>query len=178
MTELISSSYLEVMKQTHKKYKFGATAKTSKIQGYISNILQKEGYTEMLDYGAGRCDLERALAEKGIKVTSYEPANEDLIHNNIPHDFVVCIDVLEHIEPDLLENVLQDLHRVTLVKGLFTIHLRKAKKVLPDGRNAHLIVESSGWWLEKLRPYFKIDKRAVEEGHYLDVVVRPRNLQD
>ena len=178
MTELISSSYLEAMKETHKKYKFGATAKTPKIQGYISNILKKDGYKDLLDYGAGRCYLETSMRKDGIKVTSYEPANEKLVHNNIPHNFVVCIDVLEHIEPDLLDNVLQDLHRVTLEKGLFTISLKKAKKVLPDGRNAHLIIESSEWWLQKLKPYFTILNKTVEEGQFLDVVVRPKNLQD
>ena len=34
-------------------------------------------------------------------------------------DLVCCIDVLEHIEPDLLDNVLDDLARITLKHGFF-----------------------------------------------------------
>ena len=39
-----------------------------------------------------------------------------------PCAFVVCIDVLEHIEPELLGNVLDDLQRVTAGLGVFTVH--------------------------------------------------------
>jgi hypothetical protein len=54
---------------------------------------------------------------------------------------VACIDVLEHIEPKLLENVLDDLQRVTREIGFFTVSTVLAEKTLADGRNAHLIVE-------------------------------------
>jgi hypothetical protein len=52
--------------------------------------------------------------------------------------------------------VLEDLKRVTLRRGLFSVCLRAAKKTLPDGRNAHLIVESPEWWRERIARHFKI----------------------
>jgi hypothetical protein len=37
-----------------------------------------------------------------------------------------------------------------IVAGWFRIACYPAKKHLPDGRNAHLIVESPAWWREQL----------------------------
>jgi len=64
--------------------------------------------------------------------------------------------VLEHIEPDLLDNVLDDLKRVTAGKGIFTVHTGEAVKTLPDGRNAHLIQQPPEWWLPGLIERFDL----------------------
>jgi hypothetical protein len=67
-----------------------------------------------------------------------------------PSDILVCTDVLEHIEPTLLDNVLDHIERLTREVALLVISCRPANAVLPDGRNAHLIIETPDWWLEKL----------------------------
>ena len=72
----------------------------------------------------------------------------------------MCIDVLEHVEPELIDNVLDDLQRVTSKKGYFTISCRPASKILKDGRNAHILIQPKEWWKKKLEPRFKI----IEEG--------------
>jgi hypothetical protein len=66
------------------------------------------------------------------------------------------VDVLEHIEPDCLDDVLDDLKRVTKGIGFFTVACGPAAKVLPDGRNAHLIQEPPEWWLPKLLERFDL----------------------
>lgn len=63
---------------------------------------------------------------------------------------MACIDVLEHIEPDCLDAVLDDMRRCTLNGIFLTIHCFPAGKTLPDGRNAHLIQQPTHWWLPKL----------------------------
>ena len=73
-----------------------------------------------------------------------------------PCRFVACIDVLEHIEPHLLDNVLDDLQRVTAGVGVFTVHTGAALKVLPDGRNAHLIQQPPEWWLPRFMERFDL----------------------
>ena len=78
---------------------------------------------------------------------------------------VVCIDVLEHIEPECLDDVLDDLQRLVIKYGFFTIHTGPAQKVLPDGRNAHLTQEPLSWWNEKLESRFTMIKQlAMENG--------------
>jgi hypothetical protein len=69
---------------------------------------------------------------------------------------VCCIDVLEHIEPALLDNVLDDLKRVTQRIGVFTVCCEEAKKFLSDGRNAHLIVQPAEWWLPRIMERFEL----------------------
>ena len=62
---------------------------------------------------------------------------------------VVCIYVLEHIEPECLEDVLDHLESLTEQVLFATVHTGPAGKILPDGRNAHLIQKPSEWWLPK-----------------------------
>ncbi len=62
--------------------------------------------------------------------------------------------------------MLRDLKRVTKRKLFFNIATRPAQKTLPDGRNAHLIVETAEWWLNQLWERFKVvgfqDFKGVE----------------
>ena len=95
---------------------------------------------------------------------------------------MVCIDVLEHIEPAYLDNVLDDLQRCTDVIGVFTVACGPAMKILPDGRNAHLIQEPPEWWLPK--PMQRFTLQSFQREHYgrdndgFVVVVSPlKNIQ-
>ena len=93
-----------------------------------------------------------------------------------PADLVCCIDVLEHIEPKLLDNVLKELARITKGLGFFTIHMGPAGKVLSDGRNAHLIQKPTSWWLPKLCNYFEINNMQLHQvfGKGFMVIVSPK----
>lgn len=94
-----------------------------------------------------------------------------------PAQFVACIDVLEHIEPELLENVLDDLQRVTANTGVFSVHTGPARKLLPDGRNAHLIQQPASWWLPKFMARFDLEIfNRTQNGFW--IVVRSRSTND
>lgn len=69
---------------------------------------------------------------------------------------VVCTDVLEHIEPEYLEAVLDDIQRLSKKAAVVVVATREAMKSLPDGRNTHLIVEPYTWWLPKLTDRFNM----------------------
>lgn len=103
------------------------------------------------DYGAGKQNLLVGLRSAGIDSVDYYPYDPAFEEYGEPKaaDLVCCIDVLEHIEPDKLENVLLDLARITVDFGFFSIHMGPAAKILSEGRNAHLIQEPSSWWLPK-----------------------------
>ena len=75
---------------------------------------QGRGHDQALDYGAA--SLGKTLEEifkRPLKIHHYDPAMPEWSEPPAPCNFVACIDVLEHIEPDLLDNVLDDLKRVT-----------------------------------------------------------------
>jgi len=81
--------------------------------------------------------------------------------------------VLEHIEPDFIDAVLLDLRSITQKVGFFSIATGAARKVLKDGRNAHLIQKPSSWWLPKLCEHFEI-MQLGRDRHGFWVVTEPR----
>lgn len=123
----------------------------------VDLVISQYQIKEILDYGAGKCRLRDALENK-IDYYPYEPSNPKWNATPEPRELVACIDVLEHIEPECLDDVLDDLRRCALQYGIFTIHTAPAQKILPDGRNAHLIQEHPDWWKEKLNKRFTIIK--------------------
>lgn len=115
--------------------------------------------TTVLDYGCGKGLLSAFLQAKGVplRVTNYDPAIPKW--DEIPterFDLVVCADVLEHIEPDCIDEVLDHIESVTGTLALLVISTKEAKKTLPDGRNAHLIVKKPRWWKRKLKKRFRL----------------------
>jgi hypothetical protein len=94
--------------------------------------------------------------KRPLSIHHYDPAIPEWSTPAQPCNFVACIDVLEHIEPALLDNVLDDLQRVTAGVGIFTVHTGPAVKFLTDGRNAHLIQKPPAWWLPKFLDRFEL----------------------
>lgn len=177
---LITEEYREQQRQMHEKYNYG----TASI-GYapmVANIINKYQVSELLDYGAGRLNLMKAIANNKLvnhqfRYIPYEPSNPEFAEKPENAEMVACIDVLEHIEPDCLDDVLDDLKRVTDVIGFFSIATTPAAKTLPDGRNAHLIVEPMEWWLPKLMSRFDIHTlQRSKEGFFVIVAARPKIL--
>lgn len=118
----------------------------------VAQVAEAIGARELLDYGAGKGRLGetlRQIMKNPPLIRHYDPAIPDWSARPEPCPMVACIDVLEHIEPDLLDSVLDDLKRLVTGVGVFTVHVGPAKKVLPDGRNAHLIQRPASWWLPK-----------------------------
>lgn len=150
VTSLISDQYRTEQQILHAKGGYG-TASLS-FGKAVSELVNQTGAESLLDYGSGRMrNLSTVLdVDRDIDYFAYDPGVPELAAEAVPADVVACIDVLEHIEPDLLDNVLDDLKRCTKGHGFFTIHTGPAFKTLTDGRNAHLIQEPAKWWLPKI----------------------------
>lgn len=162
---LITDEYRKQQSQLHEQGGYGKAS--LKFAPIVERVAQRYGFTELLDYGSGKGNLSKALGNV-YKVTNYDPAIEQFAAYPSPHDMVACIDVLEHIEPDLLDNVLDDLQRLTLSVGVFTINCAKAGKVLPDGRNAHLIVQPQSWWMPQIQKRFTVKETGkLPKGFYV-----------
>ncbi len=167
---LISPEYLALQRQLHETYQSYGTsgAKYADIVRQVS----KWGRLSILDYGCGRCTLAKALGP-AYRVTNYDPCIPGLDKSPEPHDIVACIDVLEHIEPKCLEDVLGDLRRVIKKAGFFLMANRPAQKVLADGRNAHLIQKGPEWWLPLImsRWHLSLFHEVEHDGHPIGFVV-------
>lgn len=152
---LISEEYKALQVKAHQDKPDWGRASVANA-GNIAEFCRVYGAKELLDYGCGKQRLRDALVPYNIKVTGYDPGIPGLDSPPEPHDFVACIDVLEHIEPEFINNVLNDLRRVTKKAGIFTISTVPASTILADGTNAHRIIEGPGWWLKRLCKLFSV----------------------
>jgi hypothetical protein len=164
---LISPEYAELNKKLHESnpnYGISGAKWAGHILQFADDIVHSR---DILDYGCGKRSLQDAI---GFDIRNYDPAIPSLSGTPAPADIVVCTDVLEHIEPECLDDVLADLRRVTKKLGFFTIATRPAKKILADGRNAHLIQKDARWWLDKLWDKFHIQQFNDMGGEILVIV--------
>jgi hypothetical protein len=156
--KLITEEYRRAQEKLHENPDYGVAS-----VGYaplVAQVINAVNASELLDYGAGKGRLGEALRQhlqRPIAIRHYDPARPEWAATPEPAQLVACIDVLEHIEPDLLDNVLDDLRRVTAATGVFTVHTGPAVKILPDGRNAHLIQRPASWWLPKFMDRFELE---------------------
>lgn len=164
---LISEQYRKEQEELHQNPNYGVAS--VEFAPLVTNLINSLSIEEMLDYGAGKGRLGQSIKpDHKLLIDHYDPARPEWSDAPEPRQFVACIDVLEHIEPDFIDNVLDDLKRVTLQYGFFSIHTGAAKKVLSDGRNAHLIQEDFRWWLPKLWGRFDIHMMShTTSGFYV-----------
>jgi hypothetical protein len=143
---LISEEYRKQNQVLHGLGDYGTRG--AKWAGQVALLCRSMNTKSVLDYGAGQQTLAGALPE--LNVQSYDPALPEISEAPDPADLVVCTDVLEHIEPECLEEVLNDIQCLAIRAVFLVIATRAAKKTLPDGRNAHLIQQPALWWMPKL----------------------------
>jgi hypothetical protein len=142
----ITDDYLDQNVRLHGSTPTYGTSGWQYAQAVI-RLARQHGTEDVLDYGCGKGTLAEALP---FPIRQYDPAILEHSDEPEPADIVVCGDVMEHIEPHCLDDVLNHIHRLTRVCTYWVIATRKAAKTLPDGRNCHLIVESRDWWVKKL----------------------------
>jgi cyclopropane fatty-acyl-phospholipid synthase-like methyltransferase len=184
---IIDPNYQAQLAEMHSKGQF---VRGSKTFGSIQPFFKHYKPTSVLDFGCGHGALMASIqqAYPDMRVEGYDPGNP--AHNRVPKrsfDAVVSADVLEHIEPNHLAETLRMISDKMIVAGWFRIACYPAKKHLPDGRNAHLIVKSPAWWQEQLLA--NMDITIVSEeisvfdkshkwpdvvGHNYDVVVEAK----
>jgi hypothetical protein len=167
--KLFSNEYKEQIKQFHKTNRFGSEVHvekkkhspfsklelkkpTSKWMQYIDNA------ERILDYGCGAGGWVHRLRFLYPKkeVIGYDPGTEEF--KDLPKgkfDLLISTDVLEHIEPELLPNVLKHMNELSIKYLYLNVCMSPAKKKLSDGRNAHLIIENEMWWDRNIQRYIK-----------------------
>lgn len=161
-----SKEYELLQKQLHADGNYGLSG--HKHAARIADMANRMGTRSVLDYGCGQRTLANAMP---FRITSYDPFVDGYDADPESHDLVVCGDVLEHIEPDFIDSVLEHL-RSKVGKVLFVdVAVRPAKKILADGRNAHLIQEPGSWWLKKMFDYFEITYFQEYKGGFIAVFV-------
>ena len=149
---LISAEYAALNAEHHQNDStYGAFGGNAEHLLIVANQL---GTRDILDYGCGKGRLAKCMP---WPIKEYDPAIPGKDQRPEPADIVICRDVLEHVEPEYLNDVLADLARCLKRLGLFSIGTAPSWDVLSDGRNAHLIQRPWLWWREQLAKYFHIE---------------------
>jgi 2-polyprenyl-3-methyl-5-hydroxy-6-metoxy-1,4-benzoquinol methylase len=164
----ISQQYAELNRQLHAQHPEYGTGGALNAPA-VAKLAKANGFKTILDFGCGKGTLKSAMAKLApdIEVSEYDPAvlGKDVLPTAI-FDLVVALDVMEHIEPEHLTETLATIRSLTGKCTILNIAIREAQKILPDGRNAHLIVQPEEWWLEKLAPYFTQSRIFRAEGQF------------
>ena len=170
INDLVSDAYKEQLKSIHdpsKNYKWGM-GESAKAWHRYADMLVDHQCKSILDYGCASGKFKVFMDEEHPEydVREYDPGVVGKDSLPEPADFVVCCDVVEHIEPDYLDNVLAHINSVMLKCGYIIACMLPAGLDLPDGRNAHLIQEDAVWWEEKLKQHFPtVEPLKHSTGH-------------
>jgi hypothetical protein len=169
---IISAEYLAQQRELHRNPHYGVAS--FHFAATVADIMRKLNIRSVTDYGAGKCNLRLALNKLGL-VFDYFPFDPAFPEYGPPKpaELMCCIDVLEHIEPEFLDAVLGDLQRITLRVGFLAVATVPAEKNLPDGRNAHLIIQPWAWWQAKLSDYFALKTKVPSPGGFC-LLVEPK----
>ena len=191
MSKLITDEYKQLMTQQHAAHKWGGSGRSwaSIIAAIIArceglnkrpetgavNAVGKHFYpmpVSILDYGCGRGTL-RALLTDLLRhdydllssFYEYDPGipGKDALPPFNDYDYVICTDVMEHVETLYVADVLHYIARNTVSAAFFVIACRPAKATLADGRNAHIVLAEPCIWLKWLLEAFGRDFKPVFE---------------
>lgn len=146
---MISHHHKEIYRKIHAETPFGKRRKLPKhLEKFIYSVEPKS----ILDFGCGKGNLINTIKEEfpHIDVKGYDPCNPEFDKpiDGVSVDLLISSDVLEHVEPEFIDDTLRYLANKS--KRIYhLIALSPAKLILPDGRNAHLIQETPEWWRTK-----------------------------
>lgn len=156
LEDVASESYRHVLRSTHAMHKGWGGAGRSHA-GEIIQFAGLLGARTVLDYGCGRATLKPKLKELGstLQVFEFDPGVIGKDGMPEPADLLVSTDVLEHVEPDRVDQVLDHMQSLSILGAFHVIALSKAKTILSDGRNAHLSLQKPVWWMQKFNERFK-----------------------
>ena len=151
---MITDEYKNLLHQMQSKNRFKNGLKDYED---VFNFIKTESPLSIIDFGCSQGILIKKIKEEfpHIDCIGYDPGVIE--YEVFPNSAVECLisnDVIEHIEPKFLDITLEKINMLFTKSARLIIACYPAKKNLPDGRNAHLIIEKPDWWLEKIKIIF------------------------
>ena len=166
MDNLISKEYKNKIIEKHKKGHWGGNVE-KRIPDLILKYMNLSRAKSILDYGSGYGAFKEAMQglPGDMSIHEYEPGVPGKDQDPPVCDATVCFDVLEHIEPSKIDNVLKHIYDKTRFWAILHICTIPSRNTFPDGKNLHLIIEDSAWWVKKFLGYWNVLEIDVTKGH-------------
>lgn len=132
----------------------------------VLNWVRKNNFKEVLDVGCGRGHYLKLLKDNAIfaigiepsgyitrTITDYKIINDDILgfsKYSRSWEALICMDVLEHIEPEKIEDNIKALSSLSKHALLGIAN----HSDIWHGTELHLIQQVPDWWIEKLSKYY------------------------
>lgn len=153
---MISDEYKDLLMEKHEKKPWGGGGKS-----WVPMILPllnsfPPGPIRILDFGCGRGTFKPEIEplHPDVQVLEYDPGVAGKTQlPKYPVDFVVCTDVMEHVEEEWVPHTLRTIQWLAIHGVFFNIDLCESTSLLPDGRNTHITIKPAKWWMEQLHTY-------------------------
>lgn len=133
----------------------------------IKLLIDETNSKTILDYGCGGGEQYTELnshKEWGIDMPAlYDPAEKE--YSTLPtntFDGIISTDVFEHIPEEVIPECLEWIYTHAKKFVYLGISTTLAKKILPNGDNAHCTVKPIEWWEEQIKKYSS-DKNIITE---------------
>ena len=174
MENLISKEYKEKIVAFHTKRGWGGPI-SKHIPFLIHKYMALSQANSILDYGAGSSlfkeKMDQQYPNAKFNIHEYEPGIIGKDEDPPVCDATVCLDVLEHIEPNKIDNVLQHIYDKTNKWAYVMICCIPSRKTFSDGQNLHLLIRESNWWLEKFKYEWDMFDIKTYNGGFLEVLL-------
>ena len=169
------------------------------LDSFLLELAKQEKFSRVLDYGCGSGDQAIAFSAEGVEVYAYDPSKEminnlqikisdsditninfssnlkDIEDLNLQYDLIVCTNVLDHLNPDELEDVIQYLHKKISAEGRVIITIPHPVK---DGGVWIRSTQGNGWEYKEVRSREYFEEGLItkhRENASGDVVMRAIN---
>ena len=134
----------------------------------IAQLAKRLPAVRVLDYGSSTGNTMKAVREHlwlppNVEERCYDPFVAEFDAEPEPADFVICTDVMEHVEPECTTAVLDHIASLTMRLVFFSISMKPAQKVLADGRNAHINLRNAEFWLREIQRRFVMSEARVSK---------------
>ncbi len=163
-----TEGYKSLQLALHAKGEYGVSGAqyTPTIFHAISQLAKRLGAVRVLDYGSSTGATMKAVREHlwlppTVEDACYDPFVVGFDGEPEPADFLICTDVLEHVEPECTKSVLDHIAALTKRIVFFSISLVPAKKIMADGRNAHINLRTAEFWLREIQRRFVTSEAKV-----------------
>lgn len=173
---------------------YGTSHATRSAEPFIDMYFSSGG--SAFDYGCGRGDLVRLMRSKKFDAVGFDIIDRELVHDdispfyiNLSHrvdervfklisqsiwDYSTCFDVLEHLEPEKVPNVVRFIARSTRIVSLISVCHRASHVLGPNNEQLHLTIKTPMEWTEVfLSSNFKIVDRYDLPGDSTMFVLVP-----
>jgi len=163
---MLANEALEQHRREHKNQKRFLGFSTKRHVETIADLVAMHQPSTLLDFGCGKGMqyLKTRVHDDwmGILPACYDPCVPAL--TELPEGIfggVICIDVLEHIGEDAIDETLETIFSKADLFIFLSISISESRKTLSNGKNCHVTIKDPQWWDSKIEllklKYDKID---------------------